>query len=66
VQVGAFAQRENADEQVAKLTADGFTPYIVSESGFFKVRVGAFHDRARADDLAERLRAKGYKVLIVR
>ncbi len=65
VQVGAYAKRDNASEAVAKLLADGFSPYIVRESGLFKVRVGAFRDRATADQLAERLRAKGYQVVII-
>ncbi|MGQ0569816.1 MAG: SPOR domain-containing protein [Armatimonadota bacterium] len=65
VQVGAFAARENADERVAALRADGFNPYVVRERGLLKVRVGAFRDRALAGELADRLRAKGYEVVIV-
>lgn len=65
MQIGAYAKRDNASETVAKLLADGFTPYIVKEGGLFKVRVGAFRERTRADDLAERLRAKGYQVVII-
>lgn len=65
VQVGAFAARENADELVAALRADGFNPYIVRERGLLKVRVGAFRDRALAGELADRLRAEGYQVVIV-
>jgi N-acetylmuramoyl-L-alanine amidase len=65
VQVGAFAERSNASEMVARLLADGFTAYIVRDGGLLKVRVGAFRDRAAADELAARLRAKGYSVAII-
>ncbi len=65
VQVGAFAERKNASELMAKLLADGFDPYIVREGGIFKVRAGAFRNRAFADELTSRLRAKGYQVTIV-
>jgi N-acetylmuramoyl-L-alanine amidase len=66
VQIGAFSSRENADERVAALGADGFSAYVVRDGRLFKVRVGAFRDRARAEELAQRLRAKGYDVIIVR
>jgi N-acetylmuramoyl-L-alanine amidase len=66
VQIGAYSSRDNADERIAALRADGFSAYVVREGGLFKVRVGAFRDRARADELAQRLRAKGYEVIIVR
>jgi N-acetylmuramoyl-L-alanine amidase len=66
VQVGAFANRDNASELVARLLADGFAPYMVRERELYKVRVGAFRDRSRAEELSERLRAKGYPVVIVR
>lgn len=66
VQIGAYSSRDNADERVATLRADGFSAYLVREGGLFKVRAGAFRDRERAEELAQRLRAKGYDVIIVR
>jgi len=65
VQVGAFANRDNASELMARLLADGFAPYLIKERQLYKVRVGAFRDRARAEELAARLRAGGYPVVIV-
>jgi cell division septation protein DedD len=65
VQVGAFAQRDNASEMVARLMADGFSPYIVREGNLFKVRVGAFRERERANQLVQRLRARGYSAAVL-
>ncbi len=50
---------------MAALKRDGFSPYLVIESGLFKVRVGAYRNRATADELAVRVRARGYEVTIV-
>ena len=65
VQVGAFAERSNASELVARLLVDGFTAYIVRDGQLLKVRVGAFRERAQADELTARLRTKGYSVAII-
>jgi cell division septation protein DedD len=65
VQVGAFGNRANASEMVARLLADGFDAYIVREGGLYKVRAGAFRERARAEQLADRLRARGYSVAVL-
>jgi N-acetylmuramoyl-L-alanine amidase len=66
VQVGAFANRENADALMARLRDDGFAPYLVQEGRLHKVRVGAFRERPRANELVARLLARGYSATIVR
>jgi N-acetylmuramoyl-L-alanine amidase len=66
VQVGAFANRDNASALISRLRADGFTPYLVQEGRLHKVRVGAFRERPRANELVARLLAKGYAATIVR
>jgi cell division septation protein DedD len=63
VQVGAFAELSQANEQVSRLRAAGFNARVV-ESGAatrfrFQVRSGRFATREEAARLAAQLRAKG-------
>lgn len=63
VQVNAFKSRDNAERQVARLKAKGFSAAAVSPSGgLFRVRVGPFAQRSEADQVAARLqREEGLK-----
>jgi DedD protein len=68
VQVGAFRSRQNADRQVSRLRAKGYTAFVAAGSGsLFHVRVGPFSERADADRTATRLqREEGLKPLVTR
>lgn len=64
VQVGAFANRKNADNMEAKLKSAGYPTYMVQVDGLFKVQTGAFSVKENADRLAAELKAKGFDVYI--
>ena len=64
VQVGAYADKANADRMAAKLKADGFNTYMVKFNGLYKVQTGAFAVKSNAEALANQLKAKGYDVYI--
>jgi rare lipoprotein A len=64
VQIGAFAQQENAERLVARLRASGFSnPVVFSEPNdrrrLHRVRLGPIRDSVEFDDLSARLRAIG-------
>ena len=64
VQIGAFAQHENAERLVARLRASGFSnPTVFSEPAdrrrLHRVRLGPIQDSVEFDALNARLRAIG-------
>jgi hypothetical protein len=60
VQVGAFAQLDNAVRLTMSLIEnDLFAFYFYSESGLYKVRFGDFSSKEQAFTLAEEFRTKG-------
>jgi rare lipoprotein A len=64
VQIGAFAQPENAERLVARLRASGFVnPVVYSEPNdrrrLHRVRLGPIRDSFEFDQLSSRLRAIG-------
>lgn len=66
VQIGAFANEDNADDLGAEAKSDGFDVYIVTEDNLYKVQIGAFTDLDNAEGLADQARSKGYNVYIIR
>lgn len=64
VQVGAFKNKEYADNMYNKLKADGYDTYMVIADGFYKVQTGAFKSQANAKTLADRLVKAGYETYI--
>lgn len=65
VQAGAFSVRANAEQQQARLRADGYESVIVQNGSLFLVQVGAFSVKANADALVNELRGRGYDVAVV-
>lgn len=65
VQVGAFANKKNADKLAKELNNKGYKTYIVLEGELYKVQVGAFANKKNADKLAKELNDKNYKTYIV-
>ena len=64
VQVGAFKNKEYADNMYNKLKADGYDTYMVMADGFYKVQTGAFKNKQNAYNLANKLKKAGYDVYI--
>jgi DedD protein len=69
VQLGTFANRENADKLVRDMTAKGFAAFVVpttsSRGELYRVRVGPTRDRAAAEALAAQLKRSGQSGSIV-
>lgn len=64
VQVGAFSEKENADNLVKELRAKGYRPFAFEEDGFFKIQVGAYEHRENAEALEKHLIKEGYEPYI--
>ena len=69
VQVGSFADRENA-ERVQQQFAARFTDVHIEEAQtgetrYYRVRMGAFVTRQEAEDRASHLSGQGYPIVII-
>ncbi len=61
VQMGAFPNKEGAEQLFQSLKANGYKPYIVNASGsntYFKVRIGNFKNKKAAEKSAAELLKK--------
>jgi DedD protein len=67
VQLGLFAQRENAQRLLQAAQSKGFAVSIASGdgNGLYRVRVAGLADRAAAENVRARLRAQGFPAAIV-
>lgn len=65
VQVGAFKNRDNAENLLNSLLQEDFPAYIIYEDDMYKVQVGAFEMLANAVSMENRLRKKRYSTYIV-
>lgn len=65
VQVGAFANPENAEDLQVKLQNEGYPSFIVLNNGLYKVQVGAFRVLDNAVQMENALRNRGYNTFIV-
>jgi hypothetical protein len=59
IQVGAFAQVDNASRLTRKLEDKGLDAYYFQQAGLYKVRFGDFASRAVAQDRAQNLQEAG-------
>ncbi|MGN0157701.1 MAG: N-acetylmuramoyl-L-alanine amidase [Brotaphodocola sp.] len=66
VQVGAYQDRELAQELLEELQGQGFPAFMIVEDGWNKVRVGAYLNLDNAVWMEQNLRALGYPTMIVR
>ena len=64
VQVGAYKNREYADNLVYELEDKGFPAFLIFEDGFYKVQVGAFRNLGNAIRMEQSLRNAGYSTWI--
>jgi cell division septation protein DedD len=67
VQLGLFAQRENAQRLMAAAQSKGFAVSIAGAdaSGLYRVHVTGLADRAAAENVRVRLRAEGFAAALV-
>lgn len=64
VQLGAFRNRENAEELARDARAKQFQTYVFQEDGLFKIQIGAFTEKSRADQLAQKAKDKGFDAFV--
>ena len=64
VQVGAYKVKANADAQLAKVKAAGFSTYLVLVDGLYKIQVGAFSSKANAQAQLAKVKAAGFSGFI--
>ena len=67
VQLGMFAQRENAQRLMHAAQAKGFEVNLSTPDGkgLFRVRSGTLADHAAAEELQQRLRGQGFAAAVV-
>ena len=64
VQVGAFRNRQNADNLNYELEAKGYPSFIMAGDGLYRVQVGAFRQLDNAVAMEQRLRRDGYSTML--
>lgn len=64
VQVGAFRDRENADDLLNELKSQGFPAFIIINNGIYKVQSGAFKNLDNAVKMEEKLNRLNYNTFI--
>src|SRR5690625_3570567 len=65
VQIGAYANRANADQQAFRAKGRGFEHFIVHENGLYKVQIGAYSKKANAQAQADKAKRAGFDTYIV-
>lgn len=65
VQVGAFSNKANASNYLAKIEASGFDGFLVESNGLYKVQVGAFKSKGNAEAYMNKVKTNGYEAIIV-
>lgn len=62
VQIGAFKNKDNADEQLKKIKAKGFNDSFVTKiDKLYKVQVGAFTAKTNAENYKTKVKKAGFK-----
>lgn len=64
VQVGAYEDKNDAEQLVTSLKEKGFEPYIVFQNGLYKVQIGAFSKLSNAAAMENKIRDAGYPTFI--
>ena len=59
--VGCFSVKQNADNYLSKLIADGFLPVLVDGGKLYRVSVGQAANKEEYDSLMASAKEKGYK-----
>lgn len=66
IQVGAYQDREQANQLLNQLQSQGFSGFLVHDDGYYKVRVGAYLNLDNAAQMEKTLRDYGYQTYMVR
>lgn len=62
VQIGAFSNKSNADEQLKKIKDKGFNDSFVTKvDKLYKVQVGSFTEKANAEKYLNKVKSAGFK-----
>ncbi len=64
VQVGAYFNRNYANQLLSRLQSEGFPAFLTLEDGMYKVQVGTYEDIDNAVKMESRLRGEGYNTFI--
>src|SRR5690625_2566809 len=64
VQIGAYSEKANADNQAKKAKSKGFDVYQVKEGGLHKVQIGAYSKLENAQAQADKARKAGFDIYI--
>ncbi len=64
IQVGAFANEDNAQRHAASMQRRGFSVFVDFQDNLYKVRIGNFATAAEADLVKEQLDAEGVPVYV--
>ena len=64
VQVGAYAEKENAESMVKKVKSKGFDAFAYQSGNIYKVQAGAFKDEKNAEALASKLAKSGFDTYV--
>ena len=67
VQVGAYLVKANADRQLAKVKAAGFSDAFITKVGaWYKIQVGAYSVKANADRQLAKVKAAGFSAFVTK
>lgn len=64
VQAGAYKHKENAEAQLAKIKAAGFSAFIAKVDGLYKVQVGAYSKSENAEAQLKKVKEAGFSAFI--
>lgn len=65
VQIGAFKNRDNANDLADQARSKGFDTIIVQSGNLYKVQIGAFSERNNADSLVSKAKSSGFDTIII-
>lgn len=65
VQIGAFRNKENADQTANDVKAKGFQTYVKQDGPLYTVQIGVFSNRENAEDLVRRAEEAGFNAAII-
>lgn len=65
VQIGAYSEKQNAENKVAKANAAGFSASISASGGLYHVSIGTYSTEAEANNVASKAQAAGFNVIVL-
>lgn len=65
VQIGAYSEKQNAENKVAKANAAGFSASISASGGLYHVSIGTYSTGTEANNVASKAQAAGFNVIVL-